>query len=436
MRIHLLLPLLFILQLAGCASSGNLSNRTGAGIIGQTKAQITQELGPHSAFYMNGFHVFHDHGNEVQAHFERGKADAIYYYTFDRKITDPWLTNTLKQHSHGIPWILEASSSTGRRVYRSEDRRLHAFLSAGNQLLVDTSDFFGKSIHQPGKPIPVDDLPECVFAPDHESARLGMTETTIERLYGKPTSHSPDGAKEYLDGYQDLVAHYRGGRCDAVLYSADKYSRLNDCWVSVLLNHNSGGSAWIVSQRSMPGAVTWWTPRGYLTGLVIKGRSLLVYGPDYCRDRTKTSGSKAEKKGGYPATFTPCAPVWLGMTEAAMSKRCGSPQLDGKTRIYHDHGITIRADFDHGTCARIIYSAGKKGKLSPHWVSATLAINSGGWGWFVYEGANAKRTYYECLNKKLDARFKNGNELGILTKKFLRKKLKDSESIKQRTGCK
>jgi len=181
-RFFLLLTL--ALPLTGCASLADRCTQHKAAALGQSHAQITKELGPPTAHYMNGFDLFHDsQGNEVQAHFQAGKADSLFYYTFKKKITEPWLSTVLSLNSKGTPWVLEESSTSGRRAYRSQDGKYHAFVSKGNQLMVDTDAFFQKAIHQPGKTFLVDELPECIFRPDHPGADLGDTEVKISENY-------------------------------------------------------------------------------------------------------------------------------------------------------------------------------------------------------------------------------------------------------------
>jgi hypothetical protein len=135
---------------------------------------------------MNGFVLFHDDGKEVQAHFQGKSADSLFYFTFDRKISEPCLSSVRSLNSRGTPWVLEAQSTSGRRVYHTTDRKFYAFVSNGNQLMVDKEPFFRKSLHQPGKTILVDDLPECLFAHDHGEALIGSTEATVIKEYGQP----------------------------------------------------------------------------------------------------------------------------------------------------------------------------------------------------------------------------------------------------------
>jgi hypothetical protein len=166
--------IIIFLSLAGCATSTEKSSAHKTVQLGLAKTEISKQLGQPTTNYMNGFHVYHQNGNEVQVHFSQGKADAIFYYTFEKRISDALLKIILSQNSNAAPWVLEASSSkTGRVAYRTKDGQHHAFVSNGNQLLVDIDSFFQKSVHRPGKIIPIDSLPEGVFAPDHPDARIG-----------------------------------------------------------------------------------------------------------------------------------------------------------------------------------------------------------------------------------------------------------------------
>ena len=406
--------LALLLPLSGCASLPDKSSHRQGPALGETKVEITKELGLPTAHYMNGFAVFHDDGKELQAHFQGGKADALFYYTFKKKITEPWLSTILALNSRGTPWVLEASSPSGRKAYRTTDGKQHAFLSKGNQLLVDTDAFFRKSIHRPGQAIQIDDLPECVFAPDHDLARIGVTEESVIRNYGQPIATSPDGAKEYIDGNQSIVVHYKNGRSDAVLYGTDNYRRFNDCWISCLLQLNSL-NAWIVSESSKPNETCYWTPKDDKVARLIKGRSLIVHTLDYGKDRNKALGVKDLRKTHFPASITPCAGIWLGETEASMTKKLGAPTLDKKVRVYRDGDLTIRATFDHGICNRIIYISAKKRKFTDHWVSATLAVNSRGRAWFTFEDSTPKKSFYKTYDHKFYARLRNGTDLGIMT---------------------
>ena len=93
-RFFLLLTL--ALPLTGCASLADKSTQHKGAALGQSHSKITKELGPPTAHYMNGFDLFHDsQGNEVQAHFQVGKADSLLYYTFKKKIDEHWLSSVL-----------------------------------------------------------------------------------------------------------------------------------------------------------------------------------------------------------------------------------------------------------------------------------------------------------------------------------------------------
>ena len=418
------------LPLLGCASLADKTSKPKAAFLGQTHTQITKELGSPTAHYMNGFDLFHDsQGNEVQAHFQGGRADALFYFTFNRKISEPWLSSVLKLNSKNASWVLEAKSSTGRMVYHTKNGRFYAFVSKGNQLMVDKDSFFQQALHQPGKTILIDDLPDGVFAPDHAEARIGSTEASVIQQYGQPIATAPDGAKEYFDGYQYVVVHFQKGHCDAVLYSADKYKRLNDCWVSSLLQMNSL-NAWVVAECSKPKDIYYWTPKGSFVAHFIKRRSLCVYTQDYATERNKGLGIQESRKVHFPVSITPCASVWLGETEASMTRKLGAPTLDKKTRVYRDGDLIIRATFDHGLCNRIIYRSAKNRKFSDHWVSATLGVNSRGRSWFTYENSTPKKCFFKTYDHKFYARLKNGTDLGIMTEAVYKQafqKLDDSK---------
>jgi hypothetical protein len=403
------------LPLAGCASLADKSTQHKGAALDQPHAQITKELGPPSARYMNGFDLFHDsQGNEVQAHFQGGRADSLFYFTFNRKISEPWLSSVLKLNSKDTSWVLEAKSSTGRMVYHTTNGRFYAFVSKGNQLMVDKESFFQQALHQPGKTILIDDLPECVFAPDHGEPRIGLTEASVIKQYGQPIAIAPDGAKEYFDGYQCVVVHYKNGCCDAVLYYADKNRRLTDCWVSGVQQINSL-NAWITAECSKPNDIYYWTPKDCQVAHLKKRRSLFIYTQDYANRRNQGLGLKDLRKTHFRASIIPCASVWLDETEAAMTKKLGAPTLDKKVRVYRDGDLIIRASFDHGKCSRIIYLSEKKEKFTDHWVSSTLAVNSRGRCWFTFESSTPKKSFYKTYDHKFYARLRNGTDLGIMT---------------------
>ena len=409
------------------------SDSPNSATLGQSKALITRELGDPTAHYMNGFHVYKDiNGNEVQAHYSGGKADALFYYTFDRKISESWLSSTLALNSNRSSWVLEASSPSGRRVYRTTDGKFHAFLSKGNQLLVDTDAFFQRSLHQSGKAIHVDNLPDCLFAPDHDLARIGVTEASVVRNYGQPIATAPDGAKEYDDGYQSVVVHYKNGRSDAVLYDTDNHGKFNDCWISCLLQLNSL-NAWIVAENAKPNDVSFWTPKDDKVAHLIKGRSLIVYTQDYGSTRVKEDKVTDKKKTHFPASITPCGGIWLGETEAAMTKKLVPPTLEKQARVYRDGDLKISATFDDGICSKIIYRSSNKRKLNAHWISATLAVNSRGRCWFTYEGSSPRKTFYRTYDDKFYARLKNGTDLGIMTEAVFKKAEREVIKRKQAT---
>jgi hypothetical protein len=397
--------------------AGVLCHPIAAAQLGQTEAQITTELGPPTAHYMNGFILFHDsQGNEIQAHFQRGKADSLFYFTFDRKISEPWLSSVLKRNSRGTPWVLDDSSTSGRRVYSSQDGKFHAFVSKGNQLMVDTDAFFQKAVHQPAKKISGDSLPECIFAPDHPIAKIGVTESFIVSNYGPEYKiNKSDWAKLYFDGCQTIFVIYKAGVANAILYEADHYKTLNDCWVSRVLTINSGNRAWIVPSFTKPNLVYYRTAHSDLLADMRDRKTLLVYKWDYDPNFISGNGKSETLKKPPAADIYPCAPAWLGETVVGMTKKLGSPKIEKETRVYRDHGVQIRATFDKGVCSKIIYLSDKGMKFSDHWVSATLGLNSGGSAWVVFEESTPEKSFFKTCDDKFYARLENGTNLGIMT---------------------
>jgi len=434
MNLHTRILLLFSLALpvSGCDSLADKFTQHKAAALGQSYEQITKELGPPTAHYMNGYDLFHDsQGNEVQAHFQGGKADSLFYYTFKKKIDETRLSSVLSLNSQGAPWVLEESSTSGRRIYRTQNGKFHAFVSKGNQLLVDTSAFFQKSLHQPGKTIQVDNLPECIFAPDHPIAKIGDTESFIVSNYGPELKiNKSDCAKLYFDGCQTIFVHYKAGVADAVLYEADNYKTLNDCWVSRVLAINSGNRAWIVPSFIRPNRNYYRTAHSDLLADMRDRKTLLVYKWDYDPSSISGIGKREVLKKPPAADIYPCAPVWLGETEVGMTKKLGSPKIEKDVRVYCDHGVQIRATFDKGVCSRIIYISDEGKKFTDHWVSATLGLNSGGSAWVVFEDATPKKSFFKTPDGKFYARLRNGTDLGIMTEAVYKQAAQKPHDVK------
>ena len=129
--------------------------------------------------------------------------------------------------------------------------------------------------------------------------------------------------------------------------------------------------------------------------------------------------------------MNPCSIVWLGETEAAMSKKLGHPSLDKDVRICRDGDLIIRARFDHDICKGITYISEKKRKFTDHWVSATLAVNSGGRAWVVVESNTSNKTIYKTFDHKFYASLREGCELRIKTEAFLEKGLRELKEEKK-----
>lgn len=125
--------------------------------------------------------------------------------------------------------------------------------------------------------------------------------------------------------------------------------------------------------------------------------------------------------------------IWLGESEAEMTKKLGPPTLEKQAKIYRDGELIIRATFDHGICNKIIYRSEKKRKLNTHWISATLAVNSRGRCWFTYEGSSPRKTFYRTYDDKFYARLKNGTDLGIMTEAVFKKAEREVIKRKQAT---
>jgi len=429
-----ILLLTLALPFTGCSSLADKKPQPKGAAIGQTEAQITKEIGPSKAHYMNGFVRFHDEvGNEVQAHFERGKADSIFYYTFDRKITDARLSSVLKLNSGGRPWVLEASSTSGRKVYHTTEAKLHAFLSRGSQLMVMRDRFFRNVLHPESKMLmAIDDLPECLFEPDHFEAQIGIRESTVIKNYGHEVCTFKDGAKAYSDGYQNPVVHYKNGICDFVSYESDKRKRISDCWVSQTLNENSRGIAWIVAECSKPNQMVYWTPKANLVAQMHNRKNLYIYTTQRCEEWLESRGKKGAKEFYFKASNLPCAPVYINESEASMAKKLGKPKIEKDHLAFRSGDLIVLAYFDHGICNKITYKSAKKLPFSDHWISSTLALNARGRAWLVRESSNAKSTYYNTYDDKFYALLKSPSTLGVCTEKVIQKLVRELDAEKRK----
>jgi hypothetical protein len=247
-------------------------------------------------------------------------------------------------------------------------------------------------------------------------AHLGQSEAQITKQLGAPTFISKDGSKRYSDGSQSLSVHYTGGICDAVVYLASKQRKLNDSWVSCVLSENSRGRAWVVNSKSETGRLWYQTLDGKYHAYSDTG-GLFVDTDAHLRKGRQIDGKTTPARASAIAVLYPdCAHAWLGQTEAEMTKFLGKPTAgkDKGPKVYQDNGVQVRATFDHGVCSRIIYISDKGRKFTDHWVSATLALNSGGCAWITHEATKPKKVFYHSGDGKFYARLKNGNELGVM----------------------
>jgi hypothetical protein len=169
----------------------------------------------------------------------------------------------------------------------------------------------------------------------------------------------------------------------------------------------------------------------------MRGRkTLLVYKWDYDPNFNSGNGKRELLKKPPAAKINPCSLVWIGETEAAMSKKLGAPALDKDVRVYRDGDLIIRANFDHGVCSRIKYISEKKRKFTDHWVSATLALNSQGRAWFVDEHSSPKKSYFNTFDYRYYALMNNSNELRVFTATGLKKLKRELAAEKQKLSAK
>jgi len=273
-------------------------------------------------------------------------------------------------------------------------------------------------------------------SPNHKiGAQLGQTEAQITKQLGPSTSISKDGSKRYSNGSQSLSVHYTGGICDAVVYLASKQGKLTDSWVSCVLSENSRGRAWVVNSKSDTGRLWYQTLDGKYHAYTDAG-GLFVDTDAHFRTGRQIDGKKTPARAPVIAVLYPdCAHAWLGQTEAEMTKFLGTP-TDGKDKglkIYQDKGVQVRATFDHGVCSKIIYTSYEGRKFTPHWVSATLALNSGGRAWITHEATKPQKVFYHSRDYKFYARLKNGNDLGVMTASVHKKSQHKLEIEKQKS---
>jgi uncharacterized protein YecT (DUF1311 family) len=122
--------------------------------------------------------------------------------------------------------------------------------------------------------------------------------------------------------------------------------------------------------------------------------------------------------------YPDCASVFLGDSDSKMTDLLGFPSVSVKNanvRYYYDANVEVHAQFANGKCEAIKYLC-KKGKLSDHWVTATLALNSNQIAWIADVAIRDAERRFVTIDGKLHGLLnKNSCEL-ILYTELLNKK--------------
>jgi hypothetical protein len=266
-------------------------------------------------------------------------------------------------------------------------------------------------------------------APRVDTPRIGDSENRFEGLYGKPTIISKNGFKDYADGQLIIEVHYANGVAESVLYKTKDKHPLGDFWISRILSQNSGGRAWVIKRDSKPQDVWLRTPDCQLIANNFKGHTLVV-STRHFRQWLWDQNGKGKLPPEQPKTsifYPDCACVFLGQSESKMTTLLGNPSTydkNAKVRVYLDGNIIVRAQFENGICEAIKYVS-TKGKLSDHWVTATLALNSAGVAWVVDEEFKGGENRFVTINGKLHALLtEKGHRLMLYTEELNQKTIK------------
>jgi hypothetical protein len=266
------------------------------------------------------------------------------------------------------------------------------------------------------------------FSPKENTPRLGDAEISFEKTYGKPFSVSKR-FKNYSDDKFTIQIHYSNGIAESILYYDKNKKPLDDYWTSRILSLNSQGKAWIVRRDSRPRDLWYRTPDCKLIANLYKQRTLLVSTSTFRQWLLDQSGKgKLTSEQSKVSIFYPdCASVFLGHSESKMTSLLGNPSIstnNANVRVYRDKDVTIRAQFDNGQCEAIKYLS-LNGKLTEHWVSATLALNSAGVAWVADEEFRRGEKRFVTTNGKLHAVLKaKGHELMLYTEELNQRTMK------------
>ena len=289
-------------------------------------------------------------------------------------------------------------------------------------------------------------------APKGDTPKLGDSEGKFQRIYGKPFSVSKNGYHNYSDGKLVIQVHFANGMAESISYTTNKGQCLDDYWVSRILSLNSEGKAWIIKRDSKPDDV-WCRPADCkLIANIYKNTTLVICTRQFRQWLWNNSGKgKLPPEQPKASIFYPdCASVFLGDSDSKMTDLLGFPSVSVKNanvRYYYDANVEVHAQFANGKCEAIKYLC-KKGRLSDHWVTATLALNSNQIAWIadvairdgerrfvtidgklhglLYNNSCELIIYTELLNKKMINRL---NDKKNLIRQSLEAKVEETPSI-------
>jgi hypothetical protein len=263
--------------------------------------------------------------------------------------------------------------------------------------------------HQPARTNPRSDTP-----------KIGDGEIKYEKAYGKPFYVSKNGFYNYSDGKMAIQVHFANGIAESICYKKNRGQKLDDLWLSHILSMNSEGEAWVIKRDSKPDDV-WCRPADCkLIANIYKNNRLLICTRQFRQWLWNRSGKgKLPPEQPKASIFYPdCASVFLGDSDSKMTDLLGFPRVSIKNanvRFYHDANVEVHAQFANGKCEAIKYMC-KKGRLSDHWVTATLALNSNQIAWIADVALRDGDRRFVTIDGKLHGLLKrNSCELIIYT---------------------
>jgi hypothetical protein len=263
-------------------------------------------------------------------------------------------------------------------------------------------------------------------APRGDTPRLGDSEGNFQRIYGKPLSVSKNGYYSYSDNKFAIQVHFANGKAEYISYTTNKGQNLDDYWVSRILSLNSEGRAWVIKRDSKLDDV-WCRPADCkLIANIYKNNTLLICTRQFRQWLWNRSGKgKLPPEQPKASIFYPdCASVFLGDSDSKMTDLLGFPSVSVKNanvRYYHDANVEVHAQFANGKCEAIKYLC-KKGRLSDHWVTATLALNSNQIAWIADVAIRDGERRFVTIDGKLHGLLKKNSCELILYTELLNKK--------------